>query len=73
MLTHEKKTQKNGNVSTGERLGECRNGNGCGRRTAMHGKTVKTKSTLYARVKTSRNENENDKKKTWNRKNRTNV
>lgn len=31
--------KKNGNVSTvGCRLGECRNGNGCGRRTAMHGK-----------------------------------
>lgn len=64
MLTHEK---KNGNVSmsVGCRLGECRNGNGCGRRTAMHGK-LKTKSTLYlyAREKKMPRKTQNKKQQT---------
>lgn len=57
--------KKNGMSRLGEPSRGCRNGNGCGRRTAMHGKIYgKNEICIYMHVG----------KKTWNRKNpRTDV
>lgn len=52
------------NVSTGDVSGTAENGNGCGRCTAMHGKTMydyKKKNEICTHKNVSR-------KKTWNRK-----
>lgn len=66
VLTHERKKNENENVSTGDVSGTAENGNGCGRCTAMHGKTLCT--TVKNKNEICTHKNVSRKKKTWNRK-----
>lgn len=60
--THENQKKTRKYLGLGKCLGNAENGNGCGRRTAMHGKTHKKKTkSVHTHKNVSRTE-----KKLWN-------